>query len=183
MRRWYESHASRLETLFFFPNYATIVNVNLGSRLESVEISRRNSTGKLSRDRVTSYYSPFFPLSLKVSIKPAARRPAGKIEGNGGKAATSCLTLGYGIWGKRTSWFPRPTFHRDLASSAARSRSTSSHPPTHPPNFSLLSIGSQLVSTHPLSYEDTTGSIGSSRNATLDLLAARGASSISSGRG
>lgn len=95
---------------------------------------------------MTSYYSPFFPLSLKVSIKPAARRPPGKIEGNGGKAATSCLTLGYGIWGKRTSWFPRPTFHRDLASSAARSRSTSSHPPTHPPNFSLLSIDSQLVS-------------------------------------
>lgn len=97
-----------------------------------IKISRRNSTGNC---RATSFYPPFFPLSLKVSIKPAAWRPTGKMERNGGKAATSCFTLGgYGIWGKRTSWFPRPTFHRDLASSAARSRSTSSsHPPTRSP--------------------------------------------------
>lgn len=132
-----------------------------------IKISRRNSTGNC---RATSFYPPFFPLSLKVSIKPAARRPAGKMERNGGKAATSCFTLGgYGIWGKRTSWFPRPTFHRDLASSAARSRSTSSsHPPTRSPQQFFTPpdrfLHSRLLSREIHDRIDATGSTRQERD-------------------
>lgn len=145
---------------------------------------------KITGDRVTSSYSPFFPLSLKVSIKPAARRPSGKIEGNGGKAATSCLTLGGNTESREKEHpgvhpFPRPTFHRDLASSTARSRSTSSHPPTRSPQFFTpldRSISSRF-STHLLSSSrGIRRQDRHDRGGTRPWISSRRESSISSGR-